>query len=84
VRLCPETKNYLFASHVSREPAGKMLLDELGLPALLDLHMCLGEGTGAVTAFPLFDMALAVYEKMSSFEDAKIPAYTRQTPEVPQ
>ena len=45
---------------------------------MLDLHMCLGEGTGAVMAFPVFDLALEVYNKMSSFEEVKIEAYTAQ------
>ncbi len=78
VKLCSDAKNYIFATHVSNEPAGKVLLEELDLPALLDLKMCLGEGTGAVMAFPIFDLALEVYHKMSSFEQAKIESYLPQ------
>lgn len=76
VRICSEAKNYMFATHISREPAGKMLIDALELPYLVDLHMCLGEGSGAVMTFPIFDMALEVYNRMSSFEQAQIKAYT--------
>jgi nicotinate-nucleotide--dimethylbenzimidazole phosphoribosyltransferase len=75
--LCPESKHFMFATHLSKEPAGKLLLDALKLPHLVDLDMCLGEGTGAVTAFPLFDMALSVYRRMSSFEEVKIDAYQK-------
>jgi nicotinate-nucleotide--dimethylbenzimidazole phosphoribosyltransferase len=78
VKLCPYVKNYIFATHISNEPAGKMLLDELGFSPLLDLRMCLGEGTGAVMAFPIFDLALEVYLKMSSFGEAKIETYKPQ------
>lgn len=78
IKICPDVKNYIFATHISNEPAGKMLLNELDLPALLDLKMCLGEGTGAVMAFPIFDLALEVYLKMSSFEEAKFEAYIPQ------
>lgn len=76
VRMCAGVRDYMFATHISREPAGKMLLDALGLPYMVDLHMCLGEGTGAVMTFPIFDMALEVYNRMSSFEQARIEAYT--------
>jgi hypothetical protein len=37
--------------------------------------MCLGEGTGAVAAVPLLDMALDIYTKMSTFEDIQIKEY---------
>ncbi|HWT26363.1 MAG TPA: nicotinate-nucleotide--dimethylbenzimidazole phosphoribosyltransferase [Mobilitalea sp.] len=76
-RLCKESKDYMFATHISKEPAGRMLIDTLELPYLVDLHMCLGEGTGAVMTFPIFDMALAVYHRMSSFEQANIETYQK-------
>jgi nicotinate-nucleotide--dimethylbenzimidazole phosphoribosyltransferase len=75
VKLCPTAKEYFFASHISNEPAGKMLIDELDLPYFLQCEMCLGEGTGAVLAFPVFDMAAEVYHKMSSFQEAEIEQY---------
>ena len=37
--------------------------------------MCLGEGTGAVTLFPVLDMACEVYQKMSTFDDISMEAY---------
>ena len=64
------------ASHVSAEPAGQMLLDALGQRAILHAGMCLGEGTGAVTLFPVLDLGLAVYEKMSSFSEIELEPYT--------
>lgn len=41
--------------------------------------MCLGEGTGAVAAMPLLDMALAVYDEMRTFEEIDVAAYTPQS-----
>ena len=38
----------------------------------------MGEGTGAVAAIPLWDMALAVYDGCYSFEEGGIEAYTPQ------
>ncbi|MGI5893270.1 MAG: nicotinate-nucleotide--dimethylbenzimidazole phosphoribosyltransferase [Candidatus Merdivicinus sp.] len=76
LRLCPAAKCAVFASHVSAEPAGQMLLDALGLSPMITAGMCLGEGTGAVSLFPLLDMGLAVYREMSTFDDAHIETYT--------
>ena len=77
-RLCPCVQDYLMASHVSKEPAGQMLLDALGLRPLLYGEMCLGEGTGAVAIMPLLDMALAVYHGMTTFEETNIETYVPQ------
>ena len=73
--ICPAVSDYLLASHVSAEPAGKMILEKLGLTAVIDGHLCLGEGTGAMAFLPLLDMALEIYEKMSTFEDIHIEEY---------
>lgn len=75
VRLAPEASGYILASHVSKEPAARMLLEELKKPAVLHGEMCLGEGTGAVMLFPILDMALAVYHGMATFESTHIEAY---------
>ena len=73
--ICPAVKEYMLASHVSKEPAAEMILDCMGLSATLHADMCLGEGTGAVVYFPILDMACAVYNGMSTFEDVSIEAY---------
>jgi len=78
VRLEPAVRDYIFATHVSREPASLHILKELSLKPFLDCDMCLGEGTGAVAAFPLFDLALEIYRKMSTFSDMDIEAYVPQ------
>lgn len=74
-RLCPAVQSYLLPSHVSKEPAGQLVLAELGLRPFLHADLCLGEGTGAVAAMPILDMANAVYREMSTFEDIAIDAY---------
>lgn len=79
VRLAPEAANAILASHVSKEPAAKMLLASLKKEAFLTCDMCLGEGTGAVALFPLLDMANAVYEGMATFESTNIEAYVPLT-----
>ncbi len=77
VRLSPNCAPYLIASHLSKEPAAVLLMEELGLRPLICADMHLGEGTGAVAALPLFDMALAVYENMPTFEDIRVAAYEK-------
>jgi nicotinate-nucleotide--dimethylbenzimidazole phosphoribosyltransferase len=77
-RLCPGCQHVMLASHISGEPAGTVVLDELGLKPLINAGMRLGEGTGAVAALPLLDLALAVYHGSSSFDDIGVSQYTPQ------
>ncbi len=74
-RICPECADYIMASHVSKEPAAEKVLAAMGKEATLHCDMCLGEGTGAVTLFPILDLAVEIYEQMSTFEDIDIEAY---------
>ncbi len=69
--------DYMFASHVSGEPAGKLALEAMGLEGIIHGKMCLGEGTGAMILFPILDMAIAVYENMGRFTDYAIDPYER-------
>ena len=78
VRLCPAAEKAVFASHCSTEPAAKLVLDALNKKALITASLHLGEGTGAVAAIPLWDMALAVYDGCYSFAEGGIDAYTPQ------
>lgn len=73
--ICPKAKAYMLASHKSKEPGAKMLLDALGMEGILDCGLCLGEGTGALMLFPLLDIACTYYHTMSSFEDFKLENY---------
>ena len=75
VRMVPEAAEYLIPSHVSKEPAGQMLLDALGLSPFLTCDMCLGEGSGAVAVMPLLEMGLQVYRQMSTFEEIHVEQY---------
>jgi nicotinate-nucleotide--dimethylbenzimidazole phosphoribosyltransferase len=58
--------------HVSAEPGHRRLLEKIGKEALLDLHMRLGEGTGAVLALGLFRSAVACHTGMASFAEADV------------
>ena len=75
VRMAPEAVDYILPSHVSREKAAAGILKELGMEPYLTCDMCLGEGSGAVALLSLLDMGIAVYERMSTFEQVSIEAY---------
>lgn len=76
--LCENAKCAMLASHLSSETAGAFVLDALGLKPLITAGMHLGEGSGAVAALPLLDMALAVYNSGHTFGHLGIDAYTPQ------
>ena len=78
VRICPAARCAMLASHVSAEPAGAMVLGALGLQPLITAGMRLGEGSGAVAALPLLDMALAVYHSSQTFGHLGIAPYVPQ------
>lgn len=75
VRLCPAVRGYILPSHITAEPAGCMLMAELGFEPLIHGNMRLGEGTGAVALFPMLDLAAAVYYHAATFTDINVEAY---------
>jgi len=69
VRLAPQSKKYMFPSHFSAEQGAQKLLDALEMKPYLTLDMRLGEGTGALLAFSIFDCAVKVMHEMGTFAD---------------
>lgn len=76
-RILPGTKQFLIPSHVSREPAAKTILRELGLRPVLDAGMALGEGSGAVMMIRLLKMVECVYHESNDFSGIGVEAYER-------
>lgn len=75
VRICPEASGYILASHVSKEPAARLILEHLQKEAVIHGDMCLGEGTGAIALLPLLDLGISVYHSMSTFEEIHVEQY---------
>ena len=71
----PLAAQYMLASHVSGEPAGKLLLEKIGLKPLITAEMRLGEGTGGVMLLPLLDGALSVYNHAHRFDELEMERY---------
>ena len=72
VKLAPRALGYMIASHCSAEMAHRKLLQYLGLKPVLELEMRLGEGTGAVLAFPIIEAAVKIVKEMATFEAAGV------------
>lgn len=76
-RLVPGVRDFIIASHQSREPGTMKLMEELGVCPVIQADMALGEGTGAVMMFSLLDMALSIYNSRTTFEDISVEPYRR-------
>jgi nicotinate-nucleotide--dimethylbenzimidazole phosphoribosyltransferase len=72
VRIKPEARFYLIASHRSVEPGHRHVLEALALEPYLDLGMRLGEGTGAALAIGLARAAAAILGEMATFKSAGV------------
>lgn len=68
----PELHGAFVFSHASAESGHRAILDHLGVTPLLDLGLRLGEGTGALLAWPLVKSAAAMLREMASFESAAV------------
>lgn len=65
-RIEPKVKDFSLFTHMSEEPGMRVILEELGERAFFNLNMRLGEGTGAVLAYPLIDCALDILNGMKT------------------
>ena len=72
LKLCPHTAGYMFASHKSVEVGHESLLEILGLKAMFDFNMRLGEGTGAVLGINMVEAGLKIYNEMATFSEAGV------------
>ncbi len=72
VKFAPQVHDYLVGSHYSVEPAHKVALDLLEIPAYLHLDMRLGEGTGAALGMSLLKASLHVLHDMKTFGEAEV------------
>ena len=74
-QLHPEAKHYMIFGHCGDESGHRRMLDAMGADPLLSLGMRLGEGTGALCAFPIVDSAVRMLNEMNNFSNANITKY---------
>jgi nicotinate-nucleotide--dimethylbenzimidazole phosphoribosyltransferase len=70
--LASGTASALVFAHRAAEAGHAPALAHLGAEPLLDLDMRLGEGTGALLAWPIVKAAAAMLREMASFESAGV------------
>ncbi len=75
IQLYPAAKDYMIFTHCGDESGHKRMLDAMGANALLHLGLRLGEGTGALCAFPIVDSAVRMMNEMNNFDNARITKY---------
>lgn len=73
--LYPSVLDYCIFSHQGDESGHKLLLDYLKVSPLLNLGLRLGEGTGAICAYPIVDSAIRMINEINSFQKASITKY---------
>ena len=74
-RLYPAAQDYMIFTHCGDESGHRKMLDAMGARPLLHLGLRLGEGTGALCAFPIVDSAVRMINEMNNFDNAKITKY---------
>lgn len=72
LHLEPESQLAMVFAHESAEHGHAAVVAALGVEPLLDLDLRLGEGTGALLAWPLVKCAAAMLCDMASFDSAGI------------
>ncbi|MCQ4240196.1 nicotinate-nucleotide--dimethylbenzimidazole phosphoribosyltransferase [Stutzerimonas stutzeri] len=72
MQIAPAVRDYAVFGHRSQEGGHPLLLDYLGATPLLQLDLRLGEGSGAVLAWPLLQAACGFLNEMASFEEAGV------------
>ena len=75
IRLYPQAQDYMVFTHCGDESGHRRMLNIVGAQPLLQLGLRLGEGTGALCAFPIVDSAVRMMNEMNNFDNARITKY---------
>ena len=75
IMLYPASQDYMIFTHCGDEAGHQMMLDIVDAKPLLHFGLRLGEGTGALCAYPLVDSAVRMMNEMNNFEKAQITKY---------
>ena len=73
--LYPEVLDYAIFGHQGDESGHKLMLRHIGATPLLHLSLRLGEGSGAVCAYPIIESAVRMINRMDSFGSANVTKY---------
>ena len=71
----PEILEYAVFGHQGDEAGHKLMLEVMGVKAILHLDLRLGEGSGAVCAYPIIESAVRMINRMDSFRSVNVTKY---------
>ncbi len=74
-RFYPEVLEYAVFGHQGDESGHKLMLESIGARPLLHLGLRLGEGSGAVCAYPILLSAVNMINDMDSFAKVSVTKY---------
>ena len=74
-KLHPEVLSYAIFGHQGDEIGHKLVLDAMKVRPLLNLGLRLGEGTGAICAYPIVVSSVNMMNEMDNFAHAAITKY---------
>lgn len=74
-KLYPNVLYYCIFGHQGDEAGHKLVLEYLHAKPLLHLGLRLGEGTGAICAYPIVESAVRMINEMNTFSNAAITKY---------
>lgn len=75
IAIYPEMRYYAVFGHQGDESGHKLMLKAIGAEPLLHLGLRLGEGSGAVCAYPILQSAVDMINRMDSFADVAVTKY---------
>ena len=74
-RLNPAVLHYAVYGHQGDEAGHSLLIEYLAAKPVLNLGLRLGEGTGALCAYPIVESAVRMLNEMHSFKAIKVTKY---------
>lgn len=74
-QLYPEVLQYAIFGHQGDESGHKLMLEAMNGKAILHLDLRLGEGSGAVCAYPILESAVRMINNMDSFQSVNVTKY---------
>jgi nicotinate-nucleotide--dimethylbenzimidazole phosphoribosyltransferase len=74
-KLYPEILRYAIFGHCGDELGHRKMLNMLNAKPLLSLGLRLGEGTGALCAYPIIQSSVNMINEMNNFDNAHITKY---------
>ena len=74
-KLNPDFLPFAIFCHQGDEAGHRLMLEGMGVKGLLNLGLRLGEGTGALCAYPILQSAVRMINEMNNFQNANITKY---------